>query len=207
MTRRRAGALLLLLLGAGAAACARDAGRAADSSGTAHADTVLPERAPGSLDSLATACAMSRTRAHEDPAALLREYVQRDAAGEFLRRSEWFEGAVECPAREAEGSSVFGIVAQVTVDTVSVGDSGAALVARSRRVGFVSGAGTNHATFDAAPGALVTVVRARRTPWGWRIVSPAPRGLVLYSAFPVRDALGASAFTLVEQLARTARAR
>jgi len=201
VTLRRAGALLLLL---GAGACSGDAGRAADSSGAARADTTAAGRASAALDSLATACATSRTRAHDDPAALLREYVQRDAAGEFLRRSDWFEGAVDCPAREADGSSTFGIVAEVAVDTVSVGDTVAALLARARRVGYVAGAGTNRARFDAAPGGVMTVVRARRTPWGWRIVSPAPRGLVLYSAFPVRDALGAGAYGLVEQLARTA---
>jgi len=184
VTLRRAGALLLLL---GAGACSGDAGRAADSSGAARADTTAAGRASAALDSLASACATSRTRAHDDPSALLREYVQRDAAGEFLRRSDWFEGAVDCPAREADGSSTFGIVAEVAVDTVSVGDTVAALLARARRVGYVRGRRSS-----------------RRTPWGWRIVSPAPRGLVLYSAFPVRDALGAGAYGLVEQLARTA---
>ena len=203
MTLHRAGALLLLL---GAGACSSDAGRAADSSGAA-ADTVATDSAASALASLATACATSRAPAHPDPAALLREYVQRDAAGEFLRRSDWFEGAVLCPAREADGSSTFGVIAELTVESVSVADTAAALLARSRRVGFVSGAGTNRASFDASPGGVLSIVRARRTPWGWRIVSPAPRGLVLYSAFPVRDALGASAYTLVEQLARSSPAR
>ena len=156
---------------------------------------------------LPAACGVSREPSHPDPRALLREYFARDGAGEFLHRTAWFSAAVDCPHREAESGDTFGVVADVTFDSAIVSDSVAEMTAHARRIGWVTGAGSNHATFDAAPGTLVNTVRARRTPWGWRIASPAPRGMLMYSAMPVREALGVGGYTYVEQLGRNAKRR
>lgn len=150
-------------------------------------------------------CGTSTTAAHDDPEALLREWVRRDAEGELLQGGAWFTGAAECPGREPAAAPAFSVIAQYRVDSVLVRDSVAAAIVRWHRIGFVGGAGTNRASFDALPGIVTEAVRARRTAHGWRIVAPAPRGMVLYSAFPVRQALGPSAYPIVQQMAEQAR--
>jgi hypothetical protein len=188
----RAGALALAL--AATFGCNDGAGRASDSASAARAAT-----------SAGDACAFVATPAHEDAEALLRDWVKRDADGELLRRGPWIDGAVSCPAREPAVAPVFAIVATYDIDSVVVGDSLAAAFVRWRRVGYVAGAGTNHASFEALPGVVEQQLRARRTPHGWRINSPATRGMILYSAFPVRQALGAGAWPLVEAMAKRVR--
>ena len=174
------------------AACSRRDRAAADSSG-----------APVAVDSAAAdPCGLVRTAQHPDAEPLLREYVQRDAAGEFLARDPWFAGAVDCPRREAPSSSTFAVVGEYAVQGVAATDTIASAVVGYRQVGLVQGAGTNHASFDAAPGVVVDTLTARRTPWGWRLTSPAPRGAILYSALPVRQTLGSAAYLLVAQLAK-----
>ena len=200
-TRALAAAIVLATL----AACGRDARPAADSTGAAG--TLEGPRAPGPvtrLDSAYEACGIVKTPAHDDAAALLREWVQREAAGEFVRRGPWLDGAVDCPRGELEAGDQFAVVADYAVDSVAVHDSVAVARFHARRIGVVSGAGTNHASFDAAPGTVADSVRAHRTPWGWRVTTPAPRGMVLYSAFPVRETLGAG-YGIVEQMGRAGR--
>ena len=188
----RAGALALAL--AATSGCGGGDRRASDSTSATRAATRAGE-----------ACALVATPAHDDPEALLRDWVKRDADGELLRRGPWLDGAVSCPARETAVAPVFAIVATYDIDSVVVRDSLAAAFVRWRRVGYVAGAGTNHASFEALPGVVEQQLRARRTPHGWRVNSPATRGMVLYSAFPVRQALGAGAWPLVEAMAKRAR--
>lgn len=191
-TPARAGALALAL--AAALGCNGSGDRAPDSASAASAAARAGD-----------ACAIVATPAHEDPEALLREWVKRDAEGELLRRGAWLDGATSCPAREPAVAPVFAVVAAYDVDSVVVRDSSAAAWVRWRRIGYVAGSGTNHASFEALPGVAEQRVRAMRTPHGWRIITPSTRGMVLYSAFPVREALGAGAWPLVEAMAKRAR--
>ena len=194
MTAARQPHFLVLVVLAAAVGCNDGGGARADSAAGREAASLSSER-----------CGTATTSAHEDADALLREWVRRDAEGELLQGGAWFTGAVECPGREAPAAPAFTIVAQYRIDSVVVRDSLAVALVRWQRVGYVTGAGTNHAGFDALPGVVSETVRARRTPHGWRVVGPAPRGLVLYSAFPVRQALGPAAHALVVQMAEQAK--
>lgn len=196
---RLTGRLLVATLAViGPATGCNDGGERAASGGTASGDTAVVARA-------SDPCGTSTVAAHDHPEALLREWVRRDAEGELLRGGDWFAGALDCPGREAAAAPTFAIVARYDIDSVVVRDSAAAALVRWHRVGYVTGAGTNHASFDALPGVVTEVLRARRTPHGWRIVAPAPRGMLLYSALPVRQALGGPAHALVVQMAEQAR--
>ena len=108
-------------------------------------------------------CNFVRTVAHPEAEALVREFVRRDASGEFLEASDWFNQAVDCPGHqgahdvptEARGYKLAiayrdsaELRAEVTWDVVGKGDA-------------------------VMPGTEVDLVRAIHTPFGWRVASPA----------------------------------
>jgi hypothetical protein len=108
-------------------------------------------------------CELAAVSAHPDGEALLREFVRRDAAGQFTTASPWFAAAVDCPGHEAAPAAVTmardplvrvisraadSIRAEVRWDRLMVGDA-------------------------AVPGSEVDTLTAVRTPFGWRVRSPA----------------------------------
>jgi hypothetical protein len=56
------------------------------------------EAAPTAADT--AGCELSREVIHPSPDSLLREFVRRDAAGQFTRSTDWFNQAVDCPGHE-----------------------------------------------------------------------------------------------------------
>ena len=124
---------------------------------------------PGPADSAAAAasdtagCELAAAPAHADGEALVREFVRRDAAGEFTAASPWFTGAVDCPGHEPAPD--------------------AATMARDPRVRVLSRAADSvraevrweRLSVGEAerPGTEVDTLTAVRTPYGWRVRSPA----------------------------------
>jgi hypothetical protein len=114
-----------------------------------------------------SSCAFVRVATHPDPAALLREFVARDARGEFMEASSWFNGAITCPGHEPGPDAatmarnprtrIFGRVSDSLTATVTW-----------ERIGYFGNGGD---TMD--PGVEIDTLVLLRTPFGWRIASPA----------------------------------
>jgi len=138
----------------GVLACA-DSRRAASAR---PADT----RPSASVEADTVGCEFAPTSGYPDGEALLREFVRRDAAGEFARTSAWFASATSCPGHEpAPHAAVMArnprlrvlarapdlLRAEVLWDRLMVGDA-------------------------KVPGTEVDTLIALRTPYGWRVRSP-----------------------------------
>jgi hypothetical protein len=133
----------------------------------ACADRRAPDTGVRDTDAAAAAdtvgCELAAAPAHPDGEALVREFVRRDAAGEFTAGSAWFATAVDCPGHEAApdaatlardprvrviGRAADSVSAEVRWERVMVGDV-------------------------VVPGTEVDTLTAVRTPYGWRVRSPA----------------------------------
>ena len=112
-------------------------------------------------------CDFVRVTAHNDPTRLIEEFVARDARGEFTESSAWFNGAVDCPGHEP-GPDQAAIAASHAVRILTRGRDSVLAEVTWRRVGYVTGG-----VERTAPGVDIDTLRAIRTPFGWRIESPA----------------------------------
>jgi hypothetical protein len=108
-------------------------------------------------------CELSRHVAHPDPDALLREFVSRDSAGQFTQSTDWFTGAVDCPGHEPGPDEAIAVRGYEIRELVR-SDSAVQSEVRWDRVG-PDGA--------AIPGAFAETLTVIRTPFGWRVRSPA----------------------------------
>jgi hypothetical protein len=113
-------------------------------------------------------CGLDSTRAHPEPLALVREFVERDGRGEFARGSTWLSGAVLCP-EHLPGPDAF-----VAIDTMEVLTGAAVVTADSARVPvrYALLGEASPLRFDAAPSVVVDTFLVARTSYGWRVVSP-----------------------------------
>ena len=108
-------------------------------------------------------CELATALAHDDAEALVREFVRRDAAGEFTATSAWFAAAVDCPGHEgAPDTATEARDPRVRV-LLRATDS---LRAEVRWERLAVGDAVMHDT-------EVDTIIAVRTPYGWRIRSPA----------------------------------
>lgn len=108
-------------------------------------------------------CGFVRTAAHPEAEALVREFVRRDANGEFLQSSDWFTRAVDCPGHE--GAPDVPTVVRGYKLSIVYRDSAEL---RAEVTWDVIGKG------DAMKSTTeVDLVRAIHTPFGWRVASPA----------------------------------
>jgi hypothetical protein len=148
----------------------RDSAAVADSSNR----TVRSASPPGSQTSSAFAwqdstCAVDRSPAHPEPAALVREYATRnDSLGFFVGdnkpNDDWLLRAAECPGHLG-GADGVGIVAQYRIDSLRVlGDSGWFVVVYKGVGAFDANDGLRGQTFTRVDTQVVV-----RTPFGWRL--------------------------------------
>jgi hypothetical protein len=116
-----------------------------------------------------SSCAFVRTAMHPDAVRLLKEFVARDARGEFIRSREWFNAAVACPGHQpAWDDAVMARNPRMSILTRGTNTVRALVV--WERLGYV-GPGSD----AMAPGVDSDTLVALRTPYGWRIASPTPR--------------------------------
>ena len=114
-------------------------------------------------------CGFDSTAKHSDPEALVREFVQRDEQGGFLRPDPWFDAAVECPGHERSPSDYVVVASSEVVPLRTSGDS-ARVGVRYRLLGAASPDG-----YRPDLKTVVDTVKLARTRFGWRIVrAPAP---------------------------------
>jgi hypothetical protein len=128
-------------------------------------------------------CELVAKPTHPDAEALVREFVRRDASGEFTAASSWFTSAVDCPGHE--------------------GSPDAATMARDPRVRLLArSADSLRAEIRwerlmvgeaIMPGTEMDTLVAIHTRFGWRIRSPALTPHVPVPLPPRRDAAAARA--------------
>ena len=160
--RRRAVVLLPALLAVAITACDKAEKRAPATPRVAA--VVQPWFA--SADSR---CGFDSTANHSDAMQLVREFVQRDQQGAFLRSDPWFDAAVECPANERSPSE-YTVVASSEVVPLRAGGDSARIGIRYRLLGAASPDG-----YRPDLKTVVDTVKLARTRFGWRIVrAPAP---------------------------------
>jgi hypothetical protein len=129
-------------------------------------------------------CGLLRERAHEDPALLVREYARYDALGHFLVPSAWFDGAVLCPGHVPAADSV-DVIARYFIEPALVDADTALVRVRYERLGALPGGAVGTDAFVSAPAELTHEFTLAETTWGWRIVQPPPRRMVLDDAVGV----------------------
>jgi hypothetical protein len=108
-------------------------------------------------------CELSRVVAHSDPDSLLQEFVRRDSSGQFTASTDWFNGAVDCPGHEP-GPDAATMVSGYTITELARTDSVVQTEVRWQQAGSTMGKGA---------GTLAETLAVVRTPFGWRIHSPA----------------------------------
>jgi hypothetical protein len=137
-------------------------------------------------------CMFAKRVAHPDGASLIREFLERDGRGDFLRSDDWFGGATDCPGHEP-GPDTYILIADQQVQIVRSGDSLIFGVVKARVLGLVGPGSRFSDTLLISPRSATDTLRAFRTRFGWRIRSPALRQHVLLSsqaARGVRDQYG-----------------
>jgi hypothetical protein len=154
---------------------------------------------------VAADCGFVKSFAHPNGRALLNDFLARDGAGQLLGTDEWFNGATDCPAHEP-GPDRYTLIFSYTPSQSDKGDDLIESVITSRRFGYAGADGAGRPTFQLDTGTVIDTIRLRRTEYGWRVVSPAPRGRVLYSdpgtaarLGPIADSVARLAGTVTPQ--------
>ena len=114
-----------------------------------------------------TSCDFDHTMRHPSPRQLVDDFVARAAVGSFASAEKWLPGAVDCIGHEP-GYDTFEIVRGYSLKLI---DSTADMVhyALSRdNIGYYSGRFHR----EDVPG--LDTITVYRTPYGWRLKSPAP---------------------------------
>lgn len=138
---------------------------------------------------VAVDCGFVKTFAHPNGRALLNDFLARDGAGEFLQSDPWLEGALDCPAHEA-GPDGYTLILSYSPAETDRGDDLIDAVITSRRLGYVGSDGASRPTFQLDTGTVIDTIRLRRTEYGWRVISPALRQMVMYSDAGTTGRLG-----------------
>jgi len=161
--------LSLVLLVVALTACQRGtssrATRASVSNPAAGRDSFL-------LDST---CSFLAQKGYPDPGELATEFLRRDAAGQFLQSNAWFNSATTCPGHEP-GPDAHTSVASYTTRVINQTDALLQLEVRYAGLGGIeyrSVGGLWQPSFREAPGLIVDTLSVVRTPFGWRVRSPA----------------------------------
>ena len=129
-------------------------------------------------------CDFRRVQAHADSKELADSFIARSADGEFSRAENWLPTAVDCPGHEP-GYDLFEVVSTYAVKPLNAGADTVRYELTLNRVGVMSNG------FHAEPGITIDTFVTYRTPYGWRIVSPAPWSWITASAAISRKWLSA----------------
>jgi hypothetical protein len=123
------------------------------------------------IDALVGDCAVDSSARHEDPVALVEEFVRRDAEGPFEREDlarAWLASAVSCPGRLT--SNHYEVIDNFSVDAGPRSRDSAQVLVRRFRLFDVARDESGRATeLVPAPGTWIDTVVVVRTTLGWRI--------------------------------------
>ena len=132
-------------------------------------------------------CGLSIVEGHPDGHRLLHEFLERDAAGQFLESDDWFDNAAECPDHEP-GPDAFRVISSWRIVDSTFSDTTGRAVIESQQLGRVSSDSLDDRIFEPDVRLFTDTVELRQTRFGWRVRSPALRQMVRAPA-PVLDSL------------------
>jgi len=130
---------------------------------------------------VAVSCMFEKVVEHPDGEALLREFLVRDARGDFLRADPWFNRATTCVGHEPGPDSYlaiadYALTIEAPEDTLRRG------IITERQLGWVSFDEHGEPGMAIEPRAVVDTIYARFTQFGWRVEGPVLRQHVLITA-------------------------
>jgi hypothetical protein len=125
-------------------------------------------------------CGLLRTMLFPEPLALVKHFVALDNDARFLGTGPEADSLYVCPSH-LPGPDEFTVVTRSDVDSLSVTDSVARVIVRSRRLGEMTQDSLG-LLFARDPGVVVDTFVVLHTPFGWRIESPQLPNRVLGSA-------------------------
>jgi hypothetical protein len=141
-----------------------------------HTSQVVPSSASeDSVDAstgVETGCQFAKTFAHPEPGDLIGEFLRKDAAGAFLESNPWFDGATDCPGHEP-GPDTYTMVAGYVTSPITTADTVVRVLVTYRALGEVHADATDSSVFDEHVRTVIDTLTVRRTPYGWRVQSPA----------------------------------
>jgi hypothetical protein len=122
-------------------------------------------------------CDFQPQAAHLDPDRLAGEFVARDAAGDFLESNTWFDRATTCPGHEP-GPDEHGVVAGYRMRRVAQTDTLSQYIVSYAGLGMMHyeqrrGDSSYHAVWTPEIQEFAETLAIVRTPYGWRVRSPA----------------------------------
>jgi len=147
-----------------------------------------PRETAGTYDD--PSCEFVRADAHTSADTLLRDFLERDGRGEFLRRSAWLDSATMCPGH-LPAPDQFIVVGAYSITPESRDSALARYRVVYQHLGYASAAAPStsaggwadfqpHAQADTLHFVLV------RSPHGWRVAEPQlPQYVVARSARPM----------------------
>ena len=135
-------------------------------------------------------CGFDSTATHADPQGLVREFVQRDVQGDFLKKDPWLDTAVECPGHEGTKDGYRMVADAEVVGGRTFGDS-ARVGVRYTLVGSADANG-----FRPDMRVVTETVTVNRSRFGWRMSTPSPTAHVFVDVAKKRQA-----FTSADQWA------
>jgi len=127
-----------------------------------------------------SSCAFTRDTTHEDALTLATEFLQHDSAGEFMQANPWFDAATTCPGHEP-GIDGFTVIAGYSTSPRFTSDTLVVLAVTYWELGsahFEQDSSQWHGVFLESPSKRVDSLVLLNTPFGWRVRSPAPWGMV-----------------------------
>ena len=157
-----------LLVLASALACKNPRDRARDT---------LPTRAmvaAAAADTEGLWCRGDTTVRRDDPGKLVREFVARDGAGEFLGTSSFWLSATDCAGEGTDGAEV---IASYSIDSLGTRDDTARFRVTYRLLGDL--VQRDQGRFDPRIKMVVDTFLVVRRPWSWRIVGEHDLPMVL----------------------------
>lgn len=156
----RAIGLALIPLAVVVGSCARSGDRRTESA--AEAPELVSH---GAMDD--STCLFVRAPHHADGDALVRTFVQRAAEGTFARSEDWLPTALDCVGHEP-GYDVFFVLDSRRLTQLPAGADTVRYTLHTKVGGNLIGG-----QFEPDSGQRVDTIIAYRTPFGWRIASPA----------------------------------
>ena len=99
---------------------------------------------------------------------MLTEFLARVGEGRVGAQDTWFVGAVACPALEPEGHERYQLTSGYGWQPLGASPDSAIYRLTLRSLGSYAG------SFEASPAIVEETVVLHRTPYGWRVGTPAP---------------------------------
>lgn len=116
-------------------------------------------------------CHMSRKNLKLGPEALVKEFLKRDAQGDFLKTDHWFNSATVCPEHES-GPDEFNVIKNYKVEKAASAEKTSRFKVTYQVLGLSTQANENGVEcfgFVPGPRTFEKVIKVYQTPHGWKL--------------------------------------